>query len=205
MMENLIVNNNQLLNTTNFIRVGDLSYFEGPILTLFEELHTGYLYLFDWIDRDEHYNRWLIYRVSPKSLLQFIQTKISHLELFEKRPTRTVYFTDIDSKNKPCHSYDAFEIADLPTKYYPNSDNLFDVSDCKSFDTIKSVIINSLSRHKLDNEYPAKYSIKILKQLEGKSIYFNQISSTLTDSKQFLYSRDTRCILLNNFISNEKL
>lgn len=43
-MEILTFNNNKQLDISNFIRIGDLSHFEGPLLTLFEELNSGHLY-----------------------------------------------------------------------------------------------------------------------------------------------------------------
>ena len=176
-MENLTFNSNKLLDTNNFVRVGDLSYFEGPLLSLFEELNSGRLYLFDWVDRDDKFNRWLIYRVSPKILLQFINCKISYLELFENRPDKEIYFTDIDSRNKLFSNYDSHEIKSLPQNYYPNSDNFFDLADCKHFEKIKSVIINSLSRQKSENEYSIVYIVKVLKHSEVKSAYFNRIKN----------------------------
>lgn len=178
-MENLTFNSNKLLDTSNFVRVGDLSNFEGPLLSLFEELNSGHLYLFDWVDRNQKINRWLIYRVSPKYVLQFLNGKISHLELFEKRPNKTVFFTDIDSNNKSFSNYDSFEIVSLVQNYYPNSDNFFDILDCNSIEKIKSVIINSLSRQKSENEYSIAYSVKVLKHTEVKSFYFNRVQNAI--------------------------
>jgi len=179
-MENLTFNSNKLLDTNNFVRVGDLSYFEGPLLSLFEELNSGRLYLFDWVDRDDKFNRWLIYRVSPKILLQFINCKISYLELFENRPDKEIYFTDIDSRNKLFSNYDSHEIEILPQNYCPNSDNFFDLADSKHFEKIKSVIINSLSRQKSENEYSIVYIVKVLKHSEVKSAYFNRIKNKVS-------------------------
>ncbi len=176
-MENLTFNSKKLLDTTNFVRVGDLSNFEGPLLSLFEDLNSGYFYLFDWVDRDQNANRWLIYRVSPKYLLEFLNSKISHLELFEKRPDKTIFFTDIDSKNKSFSQYDSFELVNLSSNYYPNSDNFFDIADCNPFEKIKSVVINSLSRKKSENEYSIVYKIRVLKHKEVKSIYFNRVQN----------------------------
>ena len=94
-MENLIFNNEKKLDMTNLVRVGDLSYFEGPLLSLFEELNSGHFYLFDWVDRDMKTNRWIIYRVSPKYLLNYLSGKISHLDIFNNRPNNSVFFMDI--------------------------------------------------------------------------------------------------------------
>jgi hypothetical protein len=61
--------------SNSLVRIGDLVNFEGPLLTLFEDVKNGHLYLFDWVDRFDAVNRWLIYQVYPKLLLAFIQKK----------------------------------------------------------------------------------------------------------------------------------
>lgn len=178
-MENLTFSINKQLDISNFIRIGDLSHFEGPLLSLFEELNSGHLYLFDWVDRDKKYNRWLIYRASPHHLLQFIHNKISHLELFEKRPEKNIYFTDIDTGNKSFYNYDSYKVESLPNAYFPNGDNYFELSDCNSFEKIKSVIINSLSKQKSENQYSTVYRVSVHKRNEVKSVYFNRVKNKL--------------------------
>ncbi len=177
-MEHLISNKNKKLYTSNFIRIGDLSYFEGPILSLFEEIKSGHLYLFDWVDRDEKFNRWIIYRVTPKHLKKFLSCKISHLVLFENRPDKTVYFTDIDSISESFSYYDCFEVENLPKDYYPNEDNFFDLSDCISYEKINSVISSSLSRQKSENSYfsvESSTNISTDEENKLKKFYLNQI------------------------------
>lgn len=178
-MENLTFDKNRKLDTTNFVRVGDLSYFEGPLLSLFEELKSGHFYLFDWVDRDDKFNRWIVYRVSPKNLMQFLNGELSHLKLFGSRPNDSIYFTDIDFHNKPFYNYDIFRIEVLPNSYIPNSDNFFNQSDCNAFEKIKSVVIDSLSRQKSENEYPKHFRASNFKSKEIKSIYFNRVSRDL--------------------------
>lgn len=178
-MENLIFNSDKKLDTTNFVRVGDLVHFEGPLLSLFEDVNSGHFFIFDWVDRNQKYNRWLIYRVSPKSLWQFLCGKISHLEVFKNKPSNDVYFSDIDYQSKTFSPYNTCKITVLPENYLPNNDNFFDSSDCNAFEKIKSAIIRSLSRQKSENEYSQLYSIGILKNNYGKSIYLNKVNNRL--------------------------
>ena len=205
-MEILTFNNNKQLDTSNFIRIGDLSHFEGPLLTLFEELNSGHLYLFDWVDRDERYNRWLIYRASPNHLLKFIRNKISHLELFEKRPEKNIYFTDIDSGNKSFNNYGIFKIESLPKAYYPNSDNYFELSDGNNIDKIKTLIISSLSKQKSENEYSNVYWVSVQKRNEVKSAYFNRVRNKLTSIPYPIRHTNYRhlLILVNLSLNNIK-
>jgi hypothetical protein len=202
----LTFNNNKQLDTSNFIRIGDLSHFEGPLLTLFEELNSGHLYLFDWVDRDERYNRWLIYRASPNHLLKFIRNKISHLELFEKRPEKSIYFTDIDAGNKSFYNYGTFKIESLPKAYYPNSDNYFELSDGNNIDKIKTLIISSLSKQKSENEYSNVYWVSVQKRNEVKSAYFNRVRNKLTSIPYPIRHTNYRhlLILVNLSLNNIK-
>lgn len=174
-MVNLIANSAEKFDTTYLIRVGDLSYFEGPLLSLFQEFNSGHFYVFDWVDRDTKFNRWIIYRVSPKHLLEFMNGKFSHLELFENRPNDALYFTDIDSNTTSFYHYDVFQIKNLPNKYIPNKDNYFEGSDCAASEKIRAVVIDSLSRQKTGNEYSGTYRPHILKRAEIKSIYSNRV------------------------------
>jgi hypothetical protein len=153
-MKNLQIKEGHDLLLINFIRIGDITYFEGPLLSLFED--SGRLYVFDWVDRDSKFNRWLIYRVSPSALLDFINQKISHLELFNKRPDEIIYYTDIDDSNRPLAEYQLTELSEIPPEYIPNIDNYFEISDCPSVSTLESVILKSLSRRKQENEYKSE-------------------------------------------------
>lgn len=170
-MENLTFNSNKKLDTTSFVRIGDLSYFEGPLLSLFKELNSGHFYIFDWVDRDQKSNRWIIYRASPEYLLNFLNRKLAYSELFESRLNNEIYFADIDSHNKPFFYYDAFQIESLPDTYLPNKDIFFEQSDCNAFEKIRSVIIDSLSQKKSKNEYSRIYRAHILKNKENKLIH----------------------------------
>jgi hypothetical protein len=163
------------LNTDSFIRIGDLSYFEGPLLSLFEDFTNGHLYLFDWVDRDEKSNRWLIYRTSPNDLLQFMQGKLSHLELYLNRPDEEVFFSDIDSKSKLFFNHNSFQVTNLPISYLPLSENYFELSDCNQFEKIRSVVVNLLSKQKSKNEYSIGYRVEVLKSSIFKLSSYNRV------------------------------
>lgn len=200
-MENLTFSSKKSLDTSKFNRIGDLLYFEGPILSLFEELNSGHLYLFDWVDRDEKSNRWLIYRTSPISLLQFIRYQISHLRLFRKRPEEEVYFVDIDAKNELFSNYDAFAIEELPQNYLPNDDNFFELSDCKHFEEIEAVIINALSKQKSENRYSTIYKEKVPKRGKIRSKYSNQVNNKINSVASLVSRLNHTYILTQNSIS----
>ena len=202
-MENLICNTDEKINTANFIRIGDLLYFEGPLLSLFKEENSGHFYVFDWVDRDAVCNRWLIYSVSATHLLHFINGKISHLELLENRPNKAIYVSEIDARNNHFSSYTNAKIANLPDSYLPDSDSFFELCDCISFEKIKASIIASLSRQKIENQYVPIYDIRTLKSNLIKVSSENKIDSL--DIAKYLKHSEVpgfRTEIIPNLISN---
>ena len=104
---------------------------------------------------------------------------MSHLQLFESRPNKSIYFTDIDSEERPFFQYNVFELDSLPNSYLPNNDSFFELSDCNAFEKIQSVIKDALSRQKSENEYPANYSERIIKRKDSEN-YYNRIHGKIT-------------------------
>ena len=73
-MESLNGKNIKMLKFQNsLLRIVDVVNFEGPLLTLFQDTTTNNFYLFDWVDRDTLFNRWIVYRCNPDTLNQFIK------------------------------------------------------------------------------------------------------------------------------------
>ncbi|MFY0630722.1 MAG: hypothetical protein JXR05_10095 [Flavobacteriaceae bacterium] len=141
--------NNDLLEL--LIRVGDLAYFEGPLLSLYENAKTGHLFLLDWVDRDKINNRWIIYRVDPIKLMKFLNRQIPHLDLFNSRPKINVYVVDIPHNGRLISS-EIKELYTIPAKYTPNSENYFDKNDSISYKRIVGKLNRTLSLVKSQNE-----------------------------------------------------
>lgn len=134
------------------VRLGDLVFFEGPLLTLFKSISTNSCFLFDWVDRGVNSNRWLIYKVSPTALLKFINEQISHLELFESNPDKKFYVIDIESGHL-LKDYSLIEIYNVPFEYVPNNDFYFAQSECLDFHKISAAVNKLISFTKQSNSY----------------------------------------------------
>ncbi len=135
---------------SSFIRIGDISFFEGPLIILFEDFHNNDLYFYDWVDRDDEYNRWLIYKVIPQELLKFLNRKISHFDLFQHVDE---FFVANINNNLGLNNYNIEKLVELPDGYIPNRDSFFDESDCPSFDKIRSFVLTKLQNGKQNNSY----------------------------------------------------
>src|SRR5882724_3200459 len=114
------------LLSKNLERIGDLINIDGPMLSLFMDTRNQDLYLFDWVDSDSNYNRWLLYKVDLKSVQNFIDKDISYKKLF-LNSIGDFYYTDI--RNSKLLTLAIKGIKNLPEIYYPTSDTFFDESD----------------------------------------------------------------------------
>jgi hypothetical protein len=138
-MEILNGKNIDRLNFQNsLIRIADVQNFEGPLLTLFENTLDKHLYLFDWVDRDSQFNRWIVYRCKPNILQKFIHSEISHYDLLMSDET-SCYAIDID-KNLSWNNIRTIKKTNLPEAYFPQKGVFFEKSDCPNFQKLEGFI-----------------------------------------------------------------
>lgn len=103
---------------------GDFIYYEGVLLAhYFNKNNPKEHYLYDWCDTDDIIHRWMVYKVEEKDLLDFLNKKISSLELIQKN--QFCYFIDID-KNIKQKQILICAIEDIPKSYLPKETAYFD-------------------------------------------------------------------------------
>jgi len=139
----------------NLRDIVDLIYFEGPLLTLFENEY-GDSYLYYWCDVDEHGNRWLVFRVTQKTLRFYVTQKLSLRELILNP-------VELDEELHARQTY-LVEAKNLPQKYIPAVDSYYDFSKLDAEDTeAKGLLLEKLwddkyelveLLHKLFEQFP---------------------------------------------------
>jgi hypothetical protein len=103
---------------------GDFIYYEGVFLAhYFNKKNPTEHYFYDWCDTDKIVNRWLLYKVSEKDLVAFLDKKISSLELIQKN--EYCYFVDIDG-NIEHKQVLICAVKDIPKSYLPKETAYFD-------------------------------------------------------------------------------
>jgi hypothetical protein len=117
----------------NLRDIVDLIYFDGPLLTLFENEY-GDSYLYDWCDVDEHGNRWLVFRVTQKTLRFYLTQKLSLRELIVNPVDGFLYSVELDDELQVRQTY-LVEPNHLPPKYIPAVDSYYDFSKLDAQDT----------------------------------------------------------------------
>ena len=104
---------------SQFKKVADLIYFEGPLLSHYVS-SKGDDYLFYWVDRDDSDNRWLVLRVSLANLQKYIGNVITLRELIENPNDGYLYSVDVN--NDICyHDIKLIQPSALPEDYLPES------------------------------------------------------------------------------------
>jgi hypothetical protein len=143
-MENISGKNiSKLLFKSDLIKIGDLQFYEGSLMTLFENTKKLQLYLFDWVDGDTQFNRWLVYLVSPEDIISYLDLQITHLNLI--KTSAEIYVLDID-KHYNYHNVKALDFNQIIDDYLPQEESLFDVSDCRDVERIESKLAFLIKR-----------------------------------------------------------
>lgn len=133
----------------NLNRIGDIINIDGPVLSLFQDKRNEEFYLFDWVDSDEKTNRWLIYKINPEILFDFLIIKISYRHVFNSALLGEFYFADIENSERVNYSFQKLKI--LPEKYLPAKDVFLDSEDTQNLDEMYGIVRNVLSNRKKSN------------------------------------------------------
>lgn len=141
----------------NLVRIGDLVNFEGPMLTLFFDREREVLFLYDWVDSDHQYNRWLIFQGEPRKILEFVNQRISHYELFATPVEPYYYSVDIDG-NLNFTNYRKIMANQVPQAYYPDRQVFFDPSDCPNLGKIREFLEAILEGSKQEDTNQGSYA-----------------------------------------------
>lgn len=104
-----------------FLFIKDLQYFEGTLLAEYQT-KKGETYVFHWCDCSDTLNRWLVARISKRSLLQF-ESGLSTLHdlLYRDNLDETYYILDIDT-NQETQKCFLVQKESLDIEYLPEED-----------------------------------------------------------------------------------
>jgi len=128
------------LPATDLRKVADLTYFDGPLLSLFRDTEER-SYLYYWCDADEMYNRWLVLRITEEQLAMYIKQTLPLYEMIVHPIGGELFVVDIDSQGQQ-RAVVLTQPEQLPADYLPQKDALFDATTTVFYeqDTIKDVI-----------------------------------------------------------------
>lgn len=108
---------------SKFIKVADLIYFDGPLLSHYIS-EKGENYLFYWVDADDYANRWIIIRTDIFSIQKYLDKKIPLSSIITSPNDGFVYVVDID-EDVQYNNCKIVPIAQLPEDYTPTDDSYY--------------------------------------------------------------------------------
>lgn len=83
------------LSINDLTKVSDLIYFDGPLLSHYVH-KSGENYLSYWVDCDDKFQRWLVFKVGITSLQQYVDKRLSLFNVISQLDDGFVYLIDID-------------------------------------------------------------------------------------------------------------
>lgn len=111
-------------NFHEFIKVSDLIYFDGPLLSHFVS-PAGDDYLFYWCDVDDNFNRWIVVRTNTHIIEEYISRRITLKDVITTPIDGVLFVVDIDD-NIQYRNIILTQPTNLPLEYIPNDDSYYD-------------------------------------------------------------------------------
>jgi len=123
-------------------KLGDLVYYEGPLLSLFiDKDNPDIYYLYKWVDNNEISNRWTITQVNAVSLRAFFYKQTSLRDIILSNPI--CYCIDLDD-NLTEKEISVCSSIDLPQEYLPMEQSFYSEERYTEFaQTFKTIIVNN--------------------------------------------------------------
>lgn len=120
------------LNFDEMVKISDLIYFDGPLLSYFIGKNKEH-YLFYWVDCDDTNNRWLIIRTSLEEIQSYVSKKITLRNVIEDVFDGLIYSVDIDND---CHynNLQMLKVLNLPEDYLPAADSKYEFEPSDDLD-----------------------------------------------------------------------
>ncbi len=120
-----------VLRQDDFRKLGELLYFEGPLLSHFVNLRNED-FIMKWCGKDHEFNHWMLYKTNYELLHQFFRGEIGDLELIQKTPDEHAYFVDIDNEIH-WKNIVKVEISDIPADYLPLPPSFYELGDFEPY------------------------------------------------------------------------
>lgn len=130
---NIIEGINAKLNFSDLVKMSDLIFFDGPLLSHYVH-KSGTNYLSYWVDCDDEYERWLVFNVGLTYLQRYVNGEISLLNLLKGIENGLINVVDVNTDGDIINNQ-LVEISNLPESYFPDEDSLFDQTFQKDADT----------------------------------------------------------------------
>jgi hypothetical protein len=147
-------------------KLGNLLYHEGPIETHYvNENDEDYLLL--WVDGDDEFNRWLLFKTTIPLLDDFFQKELTTLDLIHKNPDGFIYLIDIDD-NLVHRRFYKLPVKKIPGDYLPSRASFFEELQFEDYALqLKNYLSLHLLRHGKAYPNQARSSVSLAAEPDG--------------------------------------
>ncbi len=104
-------------------KIGDLINLQGPVLSLFQD-SSFHHYLYYWLDSNDEYERWLVWKVSSENLYYYLEGDVSLLDLIQADDKEYMFVVDIDPELNYVNAF-PLERKLIPVEYQPEVKSFF--------------------------------------------------------------------------------
>lgn len=115
-------------------KVGDLLYFDGPLMSIFSD-SNNMAYIYDWAESNSYFNRWLVYQIDTELLSDYIYGKATHFQLLNNPQNNIIFIVDKDTEGTISNCI-ICSPSSLPYEYLPQNDLKFEEDDAVNLDNI---------------------------------------------------------------------
>lgn len=158
-------------------RKGDLLYYEGPLLSLYEG-DDERQYLLKWVDANDTYNRWLSIPVTNQQLLNFLTKEISLKELILNAKPNLAYLLDIDNQLK-VRNLTTLLVSKIHKDYLPPVDSYYDEEQYQEYaQKLLNTIIDEQNRAKKEELYDTGEEVLSTVREPQKNPYKKKVKKT---------------------------
>ncbi len=127
------------INIHDLTNVGDLIFFDGPLMSLFTDKEKRHFYIFDWVHSNQQFNQWIAYEVSISHISKFTDGTLSHRDLMRQGLHNAFTLIDIDD-NLNYYKRSTLIFEGLPTAYLPKENTYFLIKNCPDFVEIQKAL-----------------------------------------------------------------
>jgi hypothetical protein len=164
-------------------KIGDLVYYDGPLLSVFTDSNRN-PYIYYWVEADNKYNRWLIFRTSGAKLNKYVLQKISHYDLMIEPEDGYLYMADLDSQAVH-YNLKVVSVSALPSGYFPHKDVYHDDEESPHIEAIKAYF-NLIPRLSMVGQNDLDYLLE-----EAEKMHTPLVDIHITDGKGIGYGEIT--------------
>ncbi|MBL7785004.1 MAG: hypothetical protein JNM36_03805 [Chitinophagales bacterium] len=158
-------------------KIGDLLYYEGPLLSHFQDASKpNEHYFYRWVDNDDEANRWLIFKATSQDLVKFFNKQFSELDLIAQN--NAVTFLDLDDNLNSLGIYIcAFE--NIPNDYLPSQKTFFEASRYEPY----ALELKNKLEHSLKED---SILLQLLSRVQNMEKEHQETKKILSDLKRLL-------------------